>query len=65
MDMNSRTSRRANLDHSEASIELILQGNVVTPFDQPIEFDPVAMNITGNEKADALLGPKHQEGWEL
>ena len=55
----------SNFDHSGPAIELMLLGNVATLVDRPIEFDPVACTIAGNEEADRALRPKHREGWSV
>ena len=55
----------ANFDHSGPSIELMLLGNVATLVGQPLEFDPAACKIVGNDEADRALRPEHREGWAL
>jgi hypothetical protein len=55
----------SNFNHSGPSIELMLLGNVVTLMGEPVEFDPLACKIPGNDEADQALHPKHREGWAL
>jgi len=55
----------SNFDHSGPAIELMLLGNVATLVGQPVEFDPVACKMAGNEEADRALRPPHREGWAL
>ena len=55
----------SNFDHSGPSIELMLLGNVATLVNQPLEYDPVACKIIGNDEADRALRPEHREGWAL
>ena len=55
----------SNFDHSGPVIELLLLGHVATLVNQPLEFDPVACKIAGNQEADRALRPKHREGWSL
>jgi hypothetical protein len=52
-------------DHSGPAIELVLLGNVASLVGQPIEFDPVACKIPGNDEANQALHPPHREGWTL
>ena len=40
-------------------------GNVATQFEGPLDFDPVAMKITNNADADALLRCEYRAGWKL
>jgi hypothetical protein len=46
-------------------VELLLLGNVATLVGEKLEFDPVAMKVVNNAEADALLRPKHRQGWSL
>jgi len=46
-------------------IELLLAANVAGRFDEPLEYDPVACRIVGNDEADALLRPPYRKGWTL
>ncbi|MGB2822853.1 MAG: Gfo/Idh/MocA family oxidoreductase [Phycisphaerae bacterium] len=55
----------SNFDHSGPVIELLLLGNVATLVGEPLEFDPVACKIAGNDKADRALRPAHRKGWSL
>jgi hypothetical protein len=42
----------SNFDHSGPVVELLLLGNVAALVDRPLEFDPMACKIVGNEEAD-------------
>jgi len=55
----------ANFDYASALNEFLMLGNVATQFEDPLEFDPIAMNVTGNAEADALLRCEYREGWSL
>jgi len=55
----------SNFDHSGPSIELMLLGNVASLVGQPLEYDPAACKILGNDEADRALRPAHREGWAL
>jgi hypothetical protein len=55
----------SNFDHSGPAMELLLLGNVATQVEGQLEFDPVAMKIANNAKADGLLRPERREGWAL
>jgi hypothetical protein len=55
----------ANFDHSGPVIELLLAGNIATLLGRPVEFDPVACQIAGDEEADGLIHPQRREGWAL
>ncbi len=55
----------SNFDHSHPVCELLLLGNVATLVGQPLEFDPLACKIAGNDEADRALRPLHRQGWSL
>ncbi|MBM4090617.1 MAG: Gfo/Idh/MocA family oxidoreductase, partial [Planctomycetes bacterium] len=55
----------SNFDYASALNEFLMLGNVATQFDASIDFDPIAMKITNNPAADALLTSEYREGWEL
>jgi hypothetical protein len=55
----------ANFDYASALNEFLMLGNVATQFDGTLEFDPIAMEIANNEKADAMLRYTYREGWTL
>jgi hypothetical protein len=55
----------ANFDYASALNEFLMLGNVATQFEETLEFDPIAMKITNNADADALLRSEYREGWTL
>jgi hypothetical protein len=55
----------ANFDYASALNEFLMLGNVATQFEETLEFDPVAMKIINNTKANALLLSEYREGWTL
>ena len=55
----------SNFDYSGPQTEFLMLGNVATQFKGPLEYDPVAMKITNNTEADALLRSEYREGWLL
>jgi hypothetical protein len=55
----------SNFDHSGPATEMLLLGNIAALVERPLEFDPVAMKITNDPEADALLDPPHRTGWSL
>lgn len=55
----------ANFDYASALNEFLMLGNVATQFDETLEFDPVAMKIVNNSRADALLHCEYRDGWTL
>ena len=55
----------SNFDHAGPAMELLLFGNVATLVGRTLEFDPVACKIVNNAKADALLRPKHRDGYSV
>ncbi|MBM4041299.1 MAG: hypothetical protein FJ290_22580 [Planctomycetes bacterium] len=55
----------SNFDHSGLMCELLLLGNIATLLGKPLEFDPVACKIPGNDEADRALRPPRREGWPL
>jgi hypothetical protein len=55
----------SNFDYAGPLIEFLMLGNVATQVQGPLEYDPLAMKITNNAEADALLTPEYREGWSL
>ena len=55
----------SNFNHSGPAIELLLLGNVASLVGKPLQFDPVACKIIGNDEADRAIRPEHREGWAL
>jgi hypothetical protein len=55
----------ANFDYADALNEFLMLGNVATQIEGPIEFEPMAMKVTNNADADALLRPGYRQGWTL
>jgi hypothetical protein len=55
----------SNFDHSGPAMELLLLGNIATLVGRPIEFDPAALKIVGDDEADRALHPPRREGWPL
>jgi len=55
----------SNFDYAAPVIELLLLGNVCTLLGRPIEFDPVACKIVGDDEADHALRPPRREGWPV
>jgi hypothetical protein len=55
----------SNFDYASALNEFLMLGNVATQFNDTIEFDPMAMKIVNNTKADALLRCDYRPGWSL
>jgi len=55
----------SNFDHSGPVVELLLLGNVAALVDGPLEFDPVACRLLGNEEADRMLLRTYRDGWSL
>jgi hypothetical protein len=53
--MNVRHGRR----------EFLMLGNVATQFEGPLEYDPLAMKITNNPEANALLRCEYRKGRSL
>ncbi|MBN2475817.1 MAG: Gfo/Idh/MocA family oxidoreductase [Pirellulales bacterium] len=55
----------AHFDYAGPLTELNMLGNVATQFDVPLQYDPVAGKILGNDEADAALGGEYRQGWSL
>ena len=55
----------SNFDFSGPLNEFLMLGNVATQFEGPLEYDPLAMKITNNAEADALLRCEYRHGWSL
>jgi hypothetical protein len=47
------------------SFPFLMLGNVATQFEETLEFEPVAMKITNNSQANALLRCEYRRGWIL
>jgi len=55
----------ANFDYASALNQFLMLGNVATQVEGHIDFDPIAMKIVNNTRADALLRPEYRKGWSL
>jgi hypothetical protein len=55
----------ANFDYASALNEFLMLGNVATQVEGKLKFDPIAMKIVNNTKADALLRSEYRQGWSL
>jgi hypothetical protein len=55
----------ANFDYASALNEFLMLGNVATQCAGPVDFEPIAMQITNNAAADALLRYDYRQGWSL
>jgi len=55
----------ADFDYASALNEFLMLGNVATQCEGPIEYDPAAMRITNDARADELLRCEYREGWTL
>lgn len=55
----------SNFDHSGPAMELLLLGNIATLLGRPVEFDPAAGKIVGDEEADRALRRAYRQGWSL
>lgn len=55
----------SQFDYAAALNEFLMLGNIATQFEQPIEYDPLAMKITNLPEADALLRSEYRQGWSL
>jgi hypothetical protein len=55
----------SNFDYASALNEFLMLGNVATQFAEPLEFEPVAMQVLNNAQADALLPCSYRPGWSL
>ena len=55
----------SNFNYADPLAEFVLLGNVATQFESKIEFDPAAMKIVNNAKADGALRREYREGWSL
>jgi hypothetical protein len=55
----------SNFNYSGPLAEFCLLGNVATLVEGPLDFDPVAMKITNNTEANALLAREYRKGWAL
>ena len=55
----------SNFDYSGPLTEFNLLGNVATQIEGAIEYDPVAMKIVNDERADGLLYREYRKGWSL
>lgn len=55
----------ANFEYADALNEFLMLGNVATQIEGAFTFDPIAMKITDNAQADALLRMENRQGWSL
>ena len=55
----------SNFNYADPLAEFVLLGNVATQFEGKIEFDPAAMKVVNNDKADGALRREYREGWSL
>lgn len=55
----------ANFDYASALNEFLMLGNVATQCTGPLDYDPLAMRITNDPAADALLHYSYRDGWTL
>ena len=55
----------SNFGYAGCLTEFVLLGNVATQFEETLEFDPAAMKIVNNDKADRLLSREYRPGWHL
>jgi hypothetical protein len=55
----------SNFDYAAPVIELLLLGNVCTLLGRPIDYDPVAGKIIGDEDANRALRPPRRVGWSV
>lgn len=55
----------SSFDYADALNEFLMLGNVATQFDEPLEYDPIAMKIINRPEADALLRCEYRTGWTL
>ncbi|UCG46912.1 MAG: Gfo/Idh/MocA family oxidoreductase [Phycisphaerales bacterium] len=55
----------SNFDYAARLAEFVLLGNVATQFDHQLEFDPRAMKITNDVRADKALRHEYRDGWSL
>ena len=52
----------SGFNHCGPSIELMLLGNVASLVNPPLEFDPAACKILGDDEADRALRSEHRKG---
>jgi len=55
----------SNFNYAGPLAEFVLLGNVATQVKEKIEFDPMAMKIVNNEKANSALRREYRQGWSL
>lgn len=55
----------SNFDYASPLAEYVLLGNVATLVGEKIEYDPVAMKVVNNEKADNAIRREYRKGWVL
>ncbi|HOM17141.1 MAG TPA: Gfo/Idh/MocA family oxidoreductase, partial [Thermoguttaceae bacterium] len=55
----------SQFDYAAALNEFLMLGNIATQFEEPIEYDPLAMKITNLPEADRLLRSQYRPGWTL
>ena len=54
-----------NFDFAQYITEFVQLGNIAIRSNSVVKFDPKAMAIPGNEKADAFLRIPYLNGWSL
>lgn len=55
----------SNFDYSGPAAEFLSLGNIASLVERPLEYDPIAMKIIGDDEADGLLNPPYRKGWTL
>lgn len=55
----------SRFEYSADLTEMVLLGNLATQLPGEIRYDPVAMKITNDARADSLLYRDYRHGWEL
>jgi hypothetical protein len=55
----------SNFNYSGPLAEFLLLGNVATQFEHPLEFDPVACQVTNSAEANQALRREYRKGWSL
>jgi len=55
----------SNFDYAGPLAEFVLLGNVATQVEGRIEFDPMAMKVLNNDRADRALTREYRRGWSL
>jgi predicted dehydrogenase len=55
----------SSFDYAAPVLELLLLGNICTLLKRPVEFDPMACKIVGDDEANAALRPPRRDGWPV